>query len=220
MRRREFITLLGGAAVAWAHAARAQPTKPTMPVIGFLAGGSPSMDAKRVRAFLQGLSETGHVEGKNVAIEYRWAEGRNDHLPALAADLVRRQVSVIATTSTPSALAAKAASSKIPIVFEVGSDPVELGLVASLNRPGSNVTGATTLNSEVGPKRLELLHEVVPTATVIGFLINPTSRNSEALLRDSFSKNAFDLALGIIGDATDSLETGTPPAVNISGVNF
>ena len=158
--RREFITLVGGAAVAWPLEARAQ--QPT-PVVGFLNNAWP--DA-RVAAFRQGLKESGYVEGQNVAIEYRWAEGQNDRLPAMAADLVRRQVAVIAATTTPAALAAKAATTTIPIVFETASDPVGLGLVASLNRPGGNVTGVTQTNVEVAPKRLELLHELVPTAGV------------------------------------------------------
>jgi putative ABC transport system substrate-binding protein len=156
-----------------------------MPVIGFLAGGSPDTDAIRVRAFRQGLSETGHVEGKNVAIEYRWAEGQYDRCPALAADLVRRQVSVIVAIDTSPALAAKAATKLIPIVFRVGSDPVAAGLVASLNRPGGNLTGVTNLALEVGSKRLELLHEAVPTATVMALLANPTSPFAETLSRDA-----------------------------------
>ena len=147
-----------------------------MPVIGLLGSASLDLWAGRMRAFHQGLSEMGYADGRNVAIEYRWAEGRNDRLPALAADLVRRRVAVIvAPGSTPAVLAAKAATSTIPIVFWVGGDPIELELVASLNRPEGNVTGATTLASEIGPKRLELLHELLPAATVLALLVNPTS---------------------------------------------
>jgi putative ABC transport system substrate-binding protein len=177
MRRREFITLLGGAA-AWPRVARAQ--QPAMPVIGFLGGGSPQLGA----AFRQGLGETGYVEGRNVTIEYRGAENQFDRLPALAADLVRRQVTVIYASSTRPSLAAKAATTTIPIVFYTGTDPVQSGLVASLNRPGGNLTGVSGLVVEVGPKRLEMLHEAVPTATLIGLLLNPTCPFVETESRD------------------------------------
>jgi putative tryptophan/tyrosine transport system substrate-binding protein len=171
--RRDFITLLGGAA-AWPLAARAQQSG--MPVIGLLGSATPDWYAERLRAFREGLGETGYVEGRNVTIDYRWAEGRNDRLPPLAAELVQQQVALIATLgNTASALAAKAASSTTPIVFRIAADPVEVGLVASLARPGGSLTGVTTLGVEVGPKQLALLHEVVPAATVFALLVNPTN---------------------------------------------
>src|SRR5262245_44205551 len=181
LKRREFITLLGGAA-AWPLAARAQ--QPTKPVIGFLHLGSPEPVAPNVAAFRQGLKETGFVDGRNVAIEYRWARGQYDRLPALAADLVRRQVTVIAACATSApGLAAKAATFAIPIVFQTGGDPVQDGLVTSMNRPGRNVTGVSRLSVTLEPKRLELLNELSPKTTVIGLLVNPTNPRSELVTR-------------------------------------
>jgi len=201
MKRRAFITLLGGA-VVWPLAARAQ--QPAMPVIGFLAGETPELRAGPVRAFRQGLSEQGYVEGRNFSFEFRWAEGRNDRLPALAADLVRRQVAVLVAGGTPPALAAKAATSTIPILFDTGGDPIDLGLVSSLNRPGGNLTGTTSLNVEIGAKRLEVLHELVPTARVIALLVNPANPNGDALTREAQkAARSLGLQLHVLNASTD-----------------
>ena len=184
MRRREFITLVGGASLGWPLAARAQ--QGTLPVVAFINAGSADSSAARAAAFRNGLNETSYVEGQNVTVEYHWLEGRYDRLPALAADLVRRQVAVIAApASTPAALAAKAATATIPIVFSVGEDPVRLGLVASLARPGGNVTGVNLLTTEVTAKELRLLHDVVPKAVRIAVLVNPANAaTAEPTLRD------------------------------------
>ena len=173
MRRRDLLKVIGTLTTAWPLAARAQQA--TMPVIGFLCATTAEGYAAPLAAFRRGLAEAGFIEGRNVAIEYRWAEDQNDRLPALAADLVRNQVTVIVAAGTPATLAAKAATSTIPIVFYIGVDPIEAGLVTSLARPGGNITGVTTLNAEVVPKRLQLVHELAPTASVIALLVNPTS---------------------------------------------
>ena len=184
MRRRDFIALVGGAAVVWPLVSRAQ--QPAMPVVGFLGTTTPDDFADRVAAFREGLKEVGYVEGQNVVIEYRWPEGHYDRLPTLASDLVRRQVAVIAAVGgEPSALAAKAATTTIPIVFSIGGDPIRVGLVSNLNRPGGNITGVNFFQSDIGAKRLGLIHELLPKATVIGFLVNPTFSDAEDEIRDA-----------------------------------
>jgi putative tryptophan/tyrosine transport system substrate-binding protein len=179
MRRREFITLLGSAAAAWPLAARAQ--QPAMPVVGYLSARNAETDVPMVAAFRQGLHDNGYVEGKNVAIEFRWGEGQYDRLPAIAKELVRRHVDVIVTSGGEiTALAAKAETAKIPIVFNVGNDPVRFGLVASLSRPGGNLTGVTSFGSTLGTKQLGFLRELVPTAKIVAVLMNPKEPYSEA----------------------------------------
>ena len=202
MKRREFITLLGGAAAVWPFTAWAQ--QPAMRVIGFLNSASPGPFTRFVAGFLRGLKEAGYVEGQNVTIENRWAEGKYDRLPELARDLVRQQVAVIAATTTPAVLAAKAATPSIPIVFETAGDPIKLGLVDSLNRPGRNVTGVTQLNSELVSKRLGLLHDLIPTATIIGLLLNPNDPRAETQSGDmQEAAHALGLQIHIINASTE-----------------
>jgi putative tryptophan/tyrosine transport system substrate-binding protein len=211
MKRREFITLLGGAAVAWPLAARAQ--QPAMPVIGFLNPTSPDAFAGRLRGFRQGLKDTGYVEGENVAIDYRWAENQIDRLPLLAAELVRRRVAVI-VGNTPSAFAAKAATTTIPIVFLVAEDPVKLGLVASLARPGGNLTGINMFSAELVAKRLDLLRELVPGAARVGVLVNPAGPDAETTLRD------VEPAARAIGLQIQVLNASTSREINAAFVTF
>ena len=182
MRRREFISLIGGAAAVWPLVARAQ--QPTIPVIGFVNVTSPQSYSRQLSAFLRGLSEAGYVDGRNVRIEYRWAEGRSDLLPAMVADLVQRQVAVIAATTTPAALAVKAATKSIPVVFETASDPVRLGLVASLSRPGGNITGIYLFSAALEGKRLGLLRALVPGVQLIAVLLNPNGPDHAGQMRE------------------------------------
>jgi ABC-type uncharacterized transport system substrate-binding protein len=205
IRRRDFVTLLGGAAVAWPVAARAQ--QPAMPVIGYLESRSPDGMTDRLRAFRQGLKDTGYVEVENVRIEYRWAENQLDRLPMLAAELVRQRVSVIATTGGPEvALAAKAATMTIPIVFGITEDPVPYGLVASHSRPGGNATGVNFLITELGSKQLGLLHELIPAAARVGLLVNPKSLLTERTMRDvTTASSAIGLQVNVV-QASDSRE--------------
>ena len=229
MRRREFIALLGGATVAWPLAARAQ--QPAVPVIGFLSSSALADRARYLPAFRQGARETGYVEGQNVVIEYRWAQDQHDVLPDLAADLVRRQVTVIAAHDTPSSIVAKAATTTTPIVFAGGGDAVELGLVASLNRPGGNVTGVTFVNAELGAKLLGLLHELQPGAVRVGVLVDPNYAPTQAFVSDvqaaasSIKKQIevfeaptsrdIDLAFARLAQKpTDALLVGPSPLLN------
>ena len=202
--RRELLAALGGAVAAWPLAARAQ--QPPMPVIGFLNAASPDTTADRLSRFHQGLKDTGYVEGENVAIEYRWAQGQLDRLPALGAELVRRQVAVIAAFGDIAAVAAKAATTAIPIVFGVSENPVKAGLVASLNRPGSNATGINFLGAELGSKQLGLLHELVPAAVRVGLLVNPRVPQTETVTRDvAAAASAIGLQIDVV-EASESRE--------------
>jgi putative ABC transport system substrate-binding protein len=204
MRRRDFIKGIVGSATAWPLAVGAQQS--AMPVIGFLSARSPPEAASVVAAFRQGLGETGYFEGKNVTIEYRWAEGRYDRLPALATELVSRQVAVIAATGgEPSPLAAKAATATIPIVFTAGGDPVEAGLVASLSRPGGNVTGTTIMGLQMGPKRLELFRQLVPNAAAMTMLINPTLPTTSVEMRDvQDAARSLGIQISVLNASTES----------------
>ena len=205
MKRRDFLGLMGGATAAWPLAASAQ--QPTIPVVGYLGSETPLLFASRLNAFRQGLASTGFIEGKNVVIQYRWAQGRNDRLPELAAELVRANVNVMSTPgSLASAFAAKGATSTIPIVFETGAEPVAAGLVASLNKPGGNLTGVTSLNAQVGPKRLEALYELLPAASTFALLANPTNpRNAEATVGSmQAAAHALKLKLELVHASSES----------------
>jgi ABC-type uncharacterized transport system substrate-binding protein len=212
MKRRKFITLIGGAVAAWPLTARAQ--QGAMPVIGLLSSVTARQWAPFIAAFLQGLNEVGFVEGQNVATEQRWAEGQYDRLPAMAADLIQRRVAVIAALTTPAAVAAKAATATIPIVFTTIGDPVQIGLVTSLSRPGGNITGVTYLNVEVAPKLLELLHEVIPTATTMAALVNPTNPNADTLSR------SLQVAARTLGLQLHVLKASTEPDIETAFVTL
>jgi putative ABC transport system substrate-binding protein len=212
MKRRKFITLIGGAVAAWPLTARAQ--QGAMPVIGLLSSVTARQWAPFIAAFLQGLNEVGFVEGQNVATEQRWAEGQYDRLPAMAADLIQRRVAVIAALTTPAAVAAKAATATIPIVFTTIGDPVQIGLVTSLSRPGGNITGVTYLNVEVAPKLLELLHEVIPTATTMAALVNPTNPNADTLSR------SLQVAARTLGLQLHLLKASTEPDIETAFVTL
>ena len=216
MNRRELTALLGGGGLLLAvKVRRARGQQPGMPVIGFIRADTPEASAAVLAAFRQGLSETGYVEKQNITIEYRWAaQTHYDQLPALAADLVRRKVSVIAATTAQAAVAAKAATASIPIVFETGLDPIQLGLVVSLNRPGGNITGVTQLSSELLSKRLGLLHDVLPAAATIGFLVNPTYPGAESQARD------LQEAARTLGLQMHVLNAGTEAEINTAFANF
>jgi len=219
MKRRDFIKLIAGSTAVWPRLARAQ--QPPLPVIGFLSNSSPDLYTVRLRAFRQGLKEVGYVEGQNVEIEYRWAEGQNDRLPGLATELVHRQVAVIAAAGgTTTALAAKAATTTIPIVFAIAVDPVKTGFVASLNRPGGNLTGITNLNVEVGPKRLELLRELLPAATNIAVLVNSSAPAvTEQFLRAlQPAARALGLQLHVLNASTErDIDEAFAKAVQLGG---
>jgi len=202
-KRHAFMMFLGSAAAGWSLAASAQ--QQAMPIIGYLGAQSPTAFASRLTAFREGLGEAGYVEGRNVAIEFRWAEGQHAKLSALAADLVARQVAVIvAPGGAPAAVAAKSATTTIPIVFEMGGDPIALGLVSSLNRPSGNLTGVSSLNVEVTPKRLEILHELIPTAAVVAALVNPTSPTADSQVKNLHAAaRALGLQLHVLHASTD-----------------
>ena len=228
MRRREFITLIGGAVVAWPVVSRAQ--QQALPVVGFIRDGSADANVRYAAAFRKGLNETGYVEGQNVTVEYHWLEGRYDRLPALMADLVRRQVAVIATPGTTPTLAAKAATANIPIVFGVGEDPVQLGLVASLARPGGNATGINSFANEVVAKRLRLLHELVPKVVRVAVFVNPGNASVAATTIRDMQETASTIGLktqifnattiGEINTAFDTFARERPDALFVAADAF